>query len=145
MTKIGFCSNCGRTVYLGSSDDEKCPVCSSRVVITSGITNETAARIGANEAMFREINEAIERIASSGRHEDAEFQCECGNAGCMEAIVVTRDIYDTVRKHTLRFLVRAGHEMPEAEKVIETHEGFSVVEKVGAGAEVAKETDPRSR
>lgn len=145
MTKVGFCSNCSRTVYLGAADDELCPVCSLPVVITSGITNETAARIGANEAMFREINEAIGKLAATGRHEDAEFQCECGNADCLEAVIVPREIYDAVRGHALRFVVRTGHEMPQAEKVVETYENFSIVEKVGPGAVIAREADPRSR
>ena len=40
-----------------------------------------AARVGKNEAVFREVNERINDVT---REDAAEYLCECGNATCTE-------------------------------------------------------------
>jgi hypothetical protein len=52
--------------------------------------------------------------------------------------------YERVRADPHRFLLAPEHDIPEAEKVVETYEGYLVVEKRGDAARVAEETDPRS-
>ena len=63
---------------------------------------------------------------------------------CFERIALTRAEYESVRQHATRFFVRPGHEDLQVELVIESYPTFVVVEKDGAAAEVALDTDPRA-
>jgi hypothetical protein len=109
------------------------------------MSNETTRRLAANEALFREVNEAIERGHWPGE-EDAEsaFRCECGRRECAELVSLTPREYERVRSHARRFLLRPGHEDPELETVVERTTDYVVVEKRGDAALEAEATDPRS-
>src|ERR1700744_4800974 len=105
----------------------------------------TKKRIGANESVFRETNEGIERGLWPGEGDQrAPFRCECAQLDCAEAVRVTPVVYGRVRGHPRRVVGAAGHEVPEAEFVVEPHLDYLVVEKVGEAASVAEERDPRS-
>jgi hypothetical protein len=100
-------------------------------------------KLGANEALFREANEAIERGLWPGDEDRVvRFRCECAELECGEAIELTVEEYRTVREHPRRFFIVDGHERPGAERVVERHSGYVVVEKLGEGGEVAEATDP---
>ncbi len=86
-------------------------------------------RIALNEALFREVNENIQKVSEEGRYGDAHFVCECGEAGCEERVAFSMGAYRAVREHPLHFFVKPGHESPHAEKVVERHEGYLIVEK----------------
>jgi hypothetical protein len=102
-------------------------------------------RIAANEAAFREINEAIERGQWPGEARDvAAFRCECAQLGCNELIELPIGEYEQIRRHARRFFVAPGHEAPEAETVVETRAGYVVVEKRDQAGEAAERTDPRN-
>lgn len=96
------------------------------------------ARIAVNEATFRQVNEAIEAGTPAT---DAELQiiCECGRLGCTEQISVTTTAYGAVRADRRRFIIVPGHELPEAERIVETGERYFVVEKVGEAGEIAED------
>ncbi|HTX29995.1 MAG TPA: hypothetical protein VMD09_01345 [Solirubrobacteraceae bacterium] len=102
-------------------------------------------RLGANEAVFREINEGIERGHWPGE-EDAPvgFRCECARLGCNELIELSPHEYEHVRADPRRFIVLPGHERPEVETVVERWSGYLIVEKLDQAGEKAAETDPRS-
>ena len=103
------------------------------------------ARVGENEALFREVNETVAAAAESGGAPDPlEFLCECGQESCAEAISLARAEYERVRAAPDRFLVIPDHYRPEIEHVVEQHSDYWVVEKFGEAAEIARETDPRS-
>ena len=102
-------------------------------------------RVARNEAMFRSINEDIER----GRDADDDqtlvgFVCECGSAECSRLIELTPAEYEHVRSDPCRFAIVNGHEIPEVESVIERHDRYAIVRKLEASGAVAKETDPRA-
>ncbi len=100
-------------------------------------------RVGKNEALFREVNERIREITTwdSG----VEFLCECGDAECTQPIVMTLDEYEAVRSRPTRFLIVAGHEAADVERVVEENDRFAVVEKLpGQPTTIAVETDPRT-
>jgi hypothetical protein len=101
--------------------------------------------LGANESVFREINEGIERGQWPGE-EDAPvgFRCECARLGCNELVELSVRAYEAVRMHPRRFIVVPGHERLDAEVVVERHSGYLVVEKVDQAGEMARENDPRS-
>jgi hypothetical protein len=108
---------------------------------------ERGERIGRNEAVFRAVNEKIEAVnLAFGEVSDRmQLVCECGDAQCAEPIELTLAAYESLRSDATLFSVVPGHELPEAEQVVERHEGYSVVRKLeGIPNQIARETDPRS-
>ncbi len=101
-------------------------------------------RIAENESFVRQLNERIQQAA---RGFDVtgpqDFVCECGEPGCMERVALTLDEYEEVRAHSRRFVIVPGHEIDEAEQVVEQNAEFAVVEKLEAGGRVAEQLDPR--
>jgi hypothetical protein len=108
--------------------------------------DERAKRIGRNEALFREVNERIERVTEA-LHVSSEsigILCECGNPTCTQIVEVTLTEYERVRGESELFFVSTGHEEPDVEAVVEQHENFDVVRKnPGPAAEMARKLDPR--
>lgn len=101
-------------------------------------------RLARNEAMFREVNERIEKIAERFAAPTLmSFVCECVDNTCARHIELTHEQYEALRSNGKRFAVAPDHDDPELENVVERHKGFIVVEKIGAGAQVATATDPR--
>ena len=99
-----------------------------------------------NESLFRDINEAVEVAAQ--RFHDAddvlqEFLCECGDTACVERLTMTLAEYEAVRANASRFAIRNGHEIAEAERVVEVNDRYTVIEKFGAGSEAAERRNPR--
>ena len=103
-----------------------------------------AIRVAENEAYFRALNEQILSDVGTDPLERHGFLCECGAEDCIEAISLARDEYERVRANGDHFVIAPGHELPEVERVVEQNERFHVIEKLGAAAIVAEETDPRS-
>ncbi|HEY4812237.1 MAG TPA: hypothetical protein VIH71_14380 [Solirubrobacteraceae bacterium] len=103
-------------------------------------------RVSANEDAFRKVNEAIERGLWQGEeHSLIAFRCECASLDCASLLDLTRHEYERVRAGPRRFFVQPGHEIPEVETVVETHEFYVVVEKRAAAGAAAEATDPRGR
>jgi hypothetical protein len=104
-------------------------------------------RLAQNEALFREVNEKVEAIASLHGDDDHvyEFYCECANADCTLHVAATLTTYENVRKHPTRFLVFPEHALPDIEDVLERAEGHWVVEKTGEAAAYVAQLDPRGR
>ena len=104
-------------------------------------------RIGMNEAVFRDVNERIQDVASSFNltSEPLDLICECGDAACVDRISLTRDEYEKVRADAQLFAVATGHVAPDVEEIVEERRGYEVVRKYkGAPAKIAQQTDPRS-
>lgn len=101
-------------------------------------------RLARNEALFREFNERVEDLADSVEAERIRFVCECGDLDCLERVELARAPYEEVRSDPRRFVVAPGHENPQVERVVAGGEGYLVVEKLAAAAQVAIEHDPRS-
>ena len=104
--------------------------------------SEQSARIGVNEALFREVNERIDHLqgdlAGVGTF---QIVCECGTAGCTERFPITREDYEAVRADPRHFAVLPGHERPDIERTIAECDGYLVVEKTDPDAtEVAEQT-----
>jgi hypothetical protein len=111
-----------------------------------GLSDDSQRRIVRNEAIFRDANERMQEQAE--RHvqtgEAVPFLCECGQAGCAEIVRITPAEYEAVRSNARWFFVLPGHEIPEAERIVDRHEGHFVVEKADEAGELARESDPRS-
>ena len=101
-------------------------------------------RLGANEAVFREINEGIERGQWPGEEDSPTgFRCECARLGCNERVELSVREYEHVRSDSRRFIVLPGHERLDVEIVVEHHHGYLVVEKLDQAGEEAVKSDPR--
>ena len=107
--------------------------------------DEVQQRLGTNEAVFREINDGIERGQWPGEEDKpVSFRCECARLGCNQLIELTVREYERVRANSRWFIVVPGHEHPELEVVVETQPGYLVVEKADQAGESAEATDPRT-
>lgn len=101
-------------------------------------------RLARNQVLFREVNERVETLSESFGGDDLiSFVCECSHTDCAAQIELSRDDYEGVRAHGARFLIVAGHEFPEAERVVDERGYWVVVEKIEAGRAVAVAEDPR--
>ena len=99
-----------------------------------------------NEELFRNVNEKIEGVSQTVADDDQtmEYLCECDGPGCYEKVRATRAEYESVRAEATHFIVLPGHEDRRVERVVLANDRFLVVEKQGAAAGDAVETDPRS-
>lgn len=105
----------------------------------------TSEALASNEELFRNVNERIEDVSATVPRDDGhmEFLCECDRVGCYERVKATRAEYEAVRAVATHFIVLPGHEDRRIERVSSSTDRFFVVEKQGAAAKDAAETDPR--
>lgn len=101
-------------------------------------------RIGRNEALLREVNEAIDRgrwPAPAG--DPVRFRCECAVLDCNTTVELTTSDYERIREDPRRFVLTPGHEVLDVETVVERQPGYVVVQKRDGAGEVAEDLDPR--
>jgi hypothetical protein len=104
----------------------------------------SAERIGRNDAIFRKANEAIADLAEDTESEETvPFICECADPGCHEIIRMSLDEYSEIRSDPRNFLNVPGHEASAQGwgQVVETHDGYVVVAKIGPAGEVAEQLE----
>jgi hypothetical protein len=100
-------------------------------------------RAAKNQSLFREVNERIKDLAGNATFPTAI--CECMTETCSEQVSVSVEEYERVRSDGNRFFVLPGHEVPEVEVIVEANARFVVVAKLGVGAQVAADFNPRNR
>jgi hypothetical protein len=104
--------------------------------------DEAKQRVATNEAAFRKVNEGME--VGQDPSGLLTFVCECGRLGCTKLIQLTRSEYEGIRANPRRFAILDGHEILEAEEIVERHDRYLVVEKAsGPESEIVEHTDPR--
>ena len=111
------------------------------------MSEEREARIGRNEALFREINERMEALqqAFDSATEQADFVCECGDVTCGDQITMPLADYERLRSHPTWFAIKPGHQLEDVEDVVEKRRGYDIVSKhEGVPADIARAEDPRS-
>lgn len=108
---------------------------------------DRAVRAARNQALFREVNERLQELATSFQEiaDTAVFACECADLQCVEQIDMTMDEYQSVRREPNRFVVVPGHVFAEVENVVSENERYVVVAKIGTAAAIAEAADPRGR
>jgi hypothetical protein len=101
-------------------------------------------RLAKREALLREVNQEIARIDAGFTTDGAalEIVCECARNDCLELIAVSPTDYRKARSEPRRFLLVAGHELSEIERVVDRSDGFVVVEMEPTAAAIAEETAP---
>jgi hypothetical protein len=111
------------------------------------------SRLAKNEAVFREVNERVAEITAElapGAPYPERVEgliCECSDPLCLERVgPLTIAEYEAVRRDAERFIITAGHQAADVERVVEKRASYWVVEKdEGVPADVARERDPRRR
>jgi hypothetical protein len=102
-------------------------------------------RVARNQAVYRQVNEAIRAGRDESQKGPQPFVCECAILGCNELVELTVEQYEAVRQSPQRFVILKGHDIPEAESVIWDDGGdVVVVEKDSDLAPITRALDPRS-
>jgi hypothetical protein len=112
-------------------------------------TSQLQERAAHNESRYRALNERMEAHNAVHVWFDPpmpDWICECASTECMKPVQLTIAEYETVRAVPTRFFVLPSEEHLSlaVERVVERHERYWVVEKIGEAAEVSEELDPRS-
>src|SRR6266511_3644935 len=111
----------------------------------NGNRAEREARAARNEALFREVNEQIERLgkeAGFGPDGHLDFTCECLVDSCTTTISMTVDEYEVVRRYGTHFFLVPGHETLDVERIVERSNDYVIIEKFGEAGAVAIKLDP---
>jgi hypothetical protein len=107
------------------------------------MNEQQAMRLASNEAMFRAVNEKIAGLneAFDPLADDGTFICECSSLDCIEQVEITLAEYAAVRRNPRWFLVAPseGHVVVGIERIVERAQGYFVVEKLDAAAEVVEQ------
>jgi hypothetical protein len=109
-------------------------------------------RLAKNEALFREVNERVSEISQELAPGAANPElvdgliCECSDPECLERVgPLTIAEYEGVREDPRRFIIAAGHQAADVERVVDRQPSYWLVEKhEGPPSDVARERDPRS-
>lgn len=107
------------------------------------------ARLAANQALFRSINERIaEESVPPGEWEGRavelfEFLCECSDETCDARVGLSPAEYENLRSEPTQFVVVPGHERADIEVVVEENERFVIVRKE-VEEDLLRRTDPAS-
>ena len=91
------------------------------------------ARLVKNEESFRDYNNRrmqVEPVEPDDDDERIPFVCECGNFECIQALVVTAAEFSDAHSAPNRFIVLPEHVFPDVERVVSSHDGYQVVEKL---------------
>jgi len=108
------------------------------------MATERERRIAENESLFRAANERIADWEERAREDATEpYFCECADPDCDQKVELRAADYERVRSESNRFFVVPGHEIPDVERVVESHEAWAVIEKDPRVEEIVEETDPR--
>jgi hypothetical protein len=104
-------------------------------------------RAAQNEALFRSVNEEIEKLGQvepgSSKRFNA-FVCECSDGTCAERVHLTLAEYEEVRSQSRWFVIVPGHVTQQIEHVVRSTDRYLIVEKdTPRAAEIAEISDPR--
>jgi hypothetical protein len=103
---------------------------SSGGMATAGPASAQKVSVG-RQVLRRELNDRL-FARRHGSEQELEVYCECGRAGCRDAARVTPAVYERLRRVPTHFLIKHSH-AEVAERVVESHEDFLIVEKFGPG------------
>lgn len=104
-------------------------------------------RAAKNEALFRSVNEKIERLGQVDQQAVpfTTFVCECSDGTCAQQVQLTIPEYEEVRSESRWFAVVPGHVTEEIEHVVHTTDRYVIVEKDTAVAtRIVEGSDPRA-
>jgi hypothetical protein len=111
----------------------------------SPVVARSAEQRAKNESIFREANEKLEDkvVELSLTEERTPYLCECDDPSCTEIIRLTIPEYEAVRGNPRQFIIAPKHDAAP-DRVVEEHEGFTVIQKTGEEGRLVEEQDPRA-
>src|SRR4051812_14817627 len=80
-----------------------------------------AERLGRNEILYRDVNEAVlfaDARFGGGDERFVAFYCECAAAECALQLELTLREYESVRADPTCFVCAPGHVVPDLEDVV---------------------------
>jgi len=86
-------------------------------------------RVLQTEEFFRDVNEVIARTRASN---GASFLCECANPFCNVTFEMDGEDLTTLHSTPGRYVILAGHDIPELEEVVQLQNGYAIVTKRAA-------------
>jgi hypothetical protein len=103
-------------------------------------------RIAFNDDIFRKANEQIHETAeefATGELQRLPFICECAEESCTKVLQIPAQEYERVRSDPRLFINAPGHDAAAQgwAVVVEHHDGYVVVEKLGRAGEIAEMLD----
>ena len=101
-----------------------------------------------HQALRREVNESISALNQDfhvAAPELIDVMCECVHLNCTEHVSMTLAAYEAIRRFPTHFVVKAGHEVAEGERIVSDALDHVVVEKSGRDGIYAVSADPRRR
>ena len=105
-----------------------------------------ASRAARNEEFVRDVNRRIEEGAKlHGVGSAMPFHCECAQDVCLEKIELDAQTYEPILNERYRFMVVPDHVVPSVERIVQRHENFLVVEKVGEARDQIDRDHPQKR
>jgi hypothetical protein len=109
------------------------------------VASRCKQRIARNESVFRALNESLEASVHRGRPavELAGFVCECGDPECDATVRLDLPTYESIRQDAQLFVLVPGHELLDAEDVVDTGGGYIIVRKHEDVAAIVERTNPR--
>lgn len=111
------------------------------------MSEDRQRRLAHNEDVFRQVNDSIQRgqwpTWAGGTRSGVSFRCECARLGCNRLLTLSLSEYERIRADPRWFVMLAGHELPEVERVVERLGEVVVVEKTGAAGAEAEREDRR--
>jgi hypothetical protein len=108
--------------------------------------DETHRRLASNEDVFREVNEGIVRGQWPGEPDSpVGFRCECARLGCNVLLALSVSEYERVRADPRWFVLLAGHQLPEVERVVQERGQYVIVEKIEEAGKEAERLERQSQ
>ena len=86
-------------------------------------------RMAENELYFKQLNERINGLERTWGYDVLDAVCECADQACFARVPLQITEYVAIRENPRLFIVAPGHELPDAESVVERHDSYCVVEK----------------
>ncbi|HSC93215.1 MAG TPA: hypothetical protein VLB86_16300 [Gaiellaceae bacterium] len=110
------------------------------------MSDDDERRAATEQAVSRDANELVEEIGSAWKEPSdmLEVRCECSRPGCRATLRLSLAEYESVREDPRHFVVLPEHADASVDRVVGSIRRYALVEKVGAAADVAEETDRRS-
>ncbi|MCW2955438.1 MAG: hypothetical protein JWO69_307, partial [Thermoleophilia bacterium] len=108
---------------------------------------ESQKQVGQNEHEARAANEIVSVEGERDRvpgHGALAVLCECGDRECHLPLAMSVDDYEEIRSEPDYFAVLDGHEIPDAEHIVERRDDYLIVQKYGDAGRVATAGDPRN-
>ncbi len=101
-----------------------------------------ARRLAENEALARDVNKRVGEVAAPwyAEGEPLEFVCECSFEECSRRVHLTMKDYHHVRSSPIWFAVVPDHVNDAIERTVGPVGDGVIVEKIGSGRDVARET-----